>query len=142
MVYLSAIPIKFIEVRVFVHATEDITKVNEAIKHIFPPDIENEIIPKKTSLKGHYGNPIKLLEIKISGEDVTKSFFDYLFSKLSSTDKENIIKEINFCNEKGSLYLRFDKQAAHCGNLKLCREDPIHVRIRFKQRNINHILKL
>jgi len=135
-------PVTFIEIRLFAHATEDSNKVAEAVKQIFPKDYTEEVEFKRTNLKGHYGNPITLFETKIKEGKIIRAFVDSLFSRISVIDKENLSKEINLHVEKGSLYLRLDKQAALCGEIKLCTKDPIRVRIRFKKRGMEDILKV
>jgi len=139
---LSKIPVAFVEIRLFAHATEDLTKVTKAVKQIFPIDFIEEMEFKKTSLKGHYRNPIVLFETKLKAENVKNAFIDNLFSRIDVTDKEELLREINLHVEKGSLYLRLDKQAALYGEIKLCTEDPIRIRIRFMKRGITDILKI
>ena len=139
---MSKIPVTFIEIRLFAHATEDLNKVTEAVKQIFSKDYTEEVEFKRTNLKGHYGNPITLFETKIKEGKIIRAFVDSLFSRISVIDKENLSKEINLHVEKGSLYLRLDKQAALCGEIKLCTKDPIRVRIRFKKRGMEDILKV
>lgn len=139
---MAKIPIVFIEIRLFAHATEDSNKVIEAVKQIFPADYTEEVEFKRTNLKGHYGNPITLFETKIKEGKIVNAFVASLFSRISVTDKEDLLREIGLHVEKGSLYLRLDKQAALCGEIKLCVGDPIRVRIRFKKGGIEEILKV
>ncbi len=139
---MSKIPVTFIEIRLFAHATEDLNKVTEAVKQIFPKDYTEEVEFKRTNLKGHYGNPITLFETKMKEGKTIRAFVDSLFSRISVMDKENLLRDIGLHVEKGSLYLRLDKQAALSGEIKLCTEDPIRVRIRFKKRGMEDILKV
>ena len=138
---MSKIPIAFVEIKLFAHATEDPNKVTEAVKQILPMS-HTEVEFRATNLKGHYGNPITLLETKIKERKVIKDFIDSLFSRISVIDKENLSREIGLHVEKASLYLRLDKQAALCGEIKLCTGDPIRVRIRFRKRGIEEVLKI
>ena len=139
---MSKIPITFIEIRLFAHATEDSDKVTEAAKQILPADYTEEVEFKRTNLKGHYGNPITLFMTRIKEEKTISAFVTSLFSRINAMDKESLLREIRLHVEKGSLYLRLDKQAALCGEIKLCTGDPIHVRIRFKKGGIEEILKV
>jgi RNA binding exosome subunit len=41
--------------------------------------------------------------------------------------------------ERGNLYLRFDKQSAFCGQFKFTQNDPIHVKIHFKNKTSEQI---
>jgi len=139
---LSKIPVAFIEIRSFAHATENPDKVMEATKRIFPTDSLEEVEFRRTSLKGHYGNPITLFEAKIKEEKVIKGLIDNLFPRINAVDKESLLREIGLHVEKGSLYLRLDKQAALHGDVKLCTADPIRVRVRFKKGGVEDIVKV
>ena len=139
---MSKIPVAFVEIRLFAHATEDLNKVTDAAKQILPVDYREDVEFRRTNLKGHYGNPITLLETKIKEEKTIRAFINSLFSRISAMDKESLLREIGLHVERGSLYLRLDKQAALCGEIKLCTGDPIRVRIQFKKGGIEEILKV
>ena len=51
-------------------------------------------------------------------------------------------REIHRCVEKGSLYLRLDKQAALQSKIKLVTSDPIRIRIRFRKSKIEDVIKI
>jgi len=138
---LTQIPIAYIDIRFFAHATEDVDKVVEAVQHALPSDHMEDIAFKKSNLRGHYGNPITLFEAKIKNKETIKALVDNLSSHLSELDKETLNREIHLHVEKGSLYVRLDKQAALQGKLKLCTSDPIRIRIRFRKRKIEDIVK-
>ena len=138
---LPQIPVAYIDIKFFVHATENLDKVVEAVQRLLPSDYVNDILFKKGNLKGHYGNPITLFETRIKNKEIIKAFVDNLSSRLDNVDKETLRREIDLHVEKGSLYVRLDKQAALQGELKLCTADPIRVRIRFKKTKIEDIIK-
>ena len=138
---LSQIPIAYIGIRFFAHATEDVDKVVEAVQHVLPSDHMEDIAFNKSNLRGHYGNPITLFEAKIKNKETIRALVDNLSSHLSELDKETLSREIHLHVEKGSLYVRLDKQAALQGKLKLCTSDPIRIRIRFRKRKIEDIVK-
>mgnify|MGYP001137406994 CR=1 FL=1 len=132
-------PIANIDIRFFAHATEDLNKVVEAAQHILPSNYIDDIIFKRDVLRGHYGNPITLLETKIKEKEVIKAIVEKLSRGLSELDKETLLKEITLHVEKGSLYVRLDKQAALEGEFKLCTADPIRLRIRFRKGKLEDI---
>jgi len=134
-------PIAYVDIRFFVHATEDLDKVVEVVKSLLPSDYIEDILFKKKNLKGHYGNPITLFETRIKEREIIKAFVENLSSRLDDLDKETLGREIDLHVEKGSLYVRLDKQAALQGELKLCAADPIHVRIRFRKTKIEDIVE-
>ena len=142
MVDLPQIPIAYIDIKFFAHATEDLEKVMEAVRNILPANRLEEIDFKKNSLKGHHGNPIVFFEAKIERKDLVKAVIDSVFSRLSMLDKEILRKEIEMHVEKGSLYLRLDKQAAFQEVVKLGVVDPIRLRIRFRKGKIEEIIRI
>jgi len=142
VVDLPQISVAYIDIEFFAHATEDLEKVMEAVKHILPANRVEEIDFKKNNLKGHHGNPIVFFEAKIEGKELVKAVIDSVFSKLSALDKETLRREIKMHVEKGSFFLRLDKQAAFQGVVKLCTADPIRLRIRFRKGKIEEITKI
>jgi len=135
-------PIAYVDIRFFAHATEDMDKVVEAVHQVLPSDRIEGIVFDKSNLQGHYGNPITLFEAKIKDKETIRALVENLSSHLSELDKETLSREINLHVEKGSLYIRLDKQAAFQGKLKLCTSDPIHIRIRFRKTKIEDIVKI
>ena len=138
--WLSQMSIAYIDIRFFVHATEDLDKVVEAVQRVLPSDYVDDIVFKKASLKGQYGNPITLFETRIKKRETMRAFVEHLSSSLDELDKETLRREIDLRVEKGSLYVRLDKQAALQGVLKLCTADAIRVRIRFRKTKIEDIV--
>jgi RNA binding exosome subunit len=138
----SKLPIGYIDVRVFAHATEDQTKVEVATKNLFPLSLIENLVFKKTSLSGHHQNPIILLETKLDDRKLLSSILEHLGKSLSALDKEQLHQEIKLHLDKGNLYLRFDKQAAYLGNVKFAQNDPIHLKIHFKNKTGQEIVDL
>ena len=139
---LPQIPVAYIDIKFFAHATEDLEKVMEAVKHILPANRVEEIDFRKNGLKGHHGNPIVFFQAKIEGKDLVKAVIDSIFSRLSELDKEMLRKEIKMHVEKGSLYLRLDKQAAFQGVVKIGVADSIRLRIKFRKGKIEEIIRI
>jgi RNA binding exosome subunit len=139
---LSQIPIAYVDIRFFAHATENVDKVVEAVQHVLPSDHTEDIVFKKSNLRGHYGNPIILFEAKIKDKETIRALVENLSSHLSEFGKETLRREISLHVEKGSFYIRLDKQIALQGKLKLCTSDPIRIRIRFRKKKIEDIVKI
>lgn len=137
----SHIPITYIDLRFFVHATEDQNKVVEAVRRLLPTNHIDEIVFKRSILKGHYRNPITLFETRIKKKELVKAVVENLSSGLSELDKGALLREIGLHMEKGSLYVRLDKQAALEGEFKLCSADPVRMRIRFREKKLENIIK-
>ena len=129
----SKIPIGYIDIRVFAHATEEVDKVLNAVRNIFPSELIDLIAFKKSNLTGHHGNPIILFETRIKEKNAAQTVFEKLSLGLSTLDKELLNSEIKQHLDKGNLYVRLDKQSAYLNELKLSSTDSIHFRIHFKK---------
>jgi len=148
----SSLPIGYIDIRVFAHATEDTAKVEAATKNLFPPSLSETLVFQKAlsetlvfqkdTLSGHHSNPIILLTAQLTDRKLLPSALQKLGADLSALDKEQLEEDIKLHLEKGNLYLRFDKQAAYLGTAKLTQNDPIHVKIHFKNKTSEEIIEL
>ena len=139
---MSKMPIAYVDVSFFAHATEDEAKAIEATRNLLPTSQLENIVFNRSNLRGHHGNPITLFETKIKEKDIVKAVAENLSSNLGALDKETLLREMNLHVEKGSLYLRFDKQAAFQGTFKLGVADPIRVRLRFNKNQIEDVVQI
>lgn len=135
-------PIAYVDVSFFAHATEDEAKAIEATRNLLPTSQLENIVFNRSNLRGHHGNPITLFETKIKEKDIVKAVAENLSSNLGALDKETLLREINLHVEKGSLYLRFDKQAAYLGTFKLGVADPLRVRLRFNKNQLEDVVQI
>jgi hypothetical protein len=140
-VCLSGVSIVFVDVSLFAHATEDEDKVMRAVQSLFPQEYLDNVTFRRQSLRGHHRNPIVLFGTRIKDKEIIRGFVENLSSRLSAVDKQNLLDEIGRYVEKGSLYLRLDKQAAFQGEFKLCTADPIRVRIRFRKGKLEDVVE-
>jgi RNA-binding protein len=138
----SKYPIAYVELRVFSHATEDDQKVQTAVKNILPEGLAAELAFTKTGLTGHHNNPIVLLEAKLTDKALLPSVLEKIAAGLSSLDKEQLCTALAQHVDKHNLYLRFDKQDAYLGKVKLSAVDPIHFKIHFKNRAPDEIQQI
>ncbi|MGC8896046.1 MAG: RNA-binding domain-containing protein [Candidatus Bathyarchaeia archaeon] len=138
----SKIPIGYIDIRVFAHATEEVDKILTAVRNTLPAELADTITFKKTNLTGHHGNPITLLEARVKEKNAVQAVFEKLASSLSPLDKELLRNEIRQHLDGGNLYIRLDKQSAYLNEVKLCTTDPIHFRIHFQKHNPEEIVEI
>ena len=137
---MSQLPIAYVDVRFCAHATEDLDKVMEAVQNILPNEYLEEIVFNRSSLEGHYGNPIAFFETRIKDKKIIKALVEQLAVNLSDLDKDELDRRIHLCIEKGSLYIRLDKQAAFKGKTRLVTSDPIRIRIRFRKSKTEDVI--
>ncbi|MCD6464774.1 hypothetical protein J7L27_00170 [Candidatus Bathyarchaeota archaeon] len=131
--------ISYVDLSFFAHATEDQNKVLAAAKNTFPPKYAESISFSKNNLKGEYGNPIIFFKTKIREPEIIESLLHNISSNLPLIDKEELERNLSLHVDRGSLYIRLNKQEAFKGKLKLSQADPIRIRIRFKVSGIEKI---
>jgi RNA binding exosome subunit len=139
---LSQLPVAYIDIRFCAHATEDLDKVVLAVQNVLPSDHVEDDTFYRSSLEGHYGNPITFFKTRIKNKETIKALVENLSANLSSLDKEELGREINKHVEEGSLYFRLNKQAALQNRIKLVTSDPVHIRIRFRKSKIENIIEI
>ena len=133
--------VAYIDIRVFSHSTEDEKKVMDAVRRILPVDHLDEVVFEKHALHGHHGNPITFFQTRIKDKDVLTAIMKNFSSRLTLLDKKELGSRIVESTEKGSLYLRLNKQLAFQGEFKLEQVDPIRIHVRFKKGDIASICK-
>jgi RNA binding exosome subunit len=139
---LPQLPIAYVDIRFCAHATENPDKVMKAVYNIFPEEQTEELNFNRSIIEGHYGNPINFFETRIKNQKTIKALVENLSTNLSSLDKTELDRTIDRCVEKGSLYLRINKQAAFQGKIKLVKSDPIRIRIRFRKSKLEDVTKI
>ena len=114
-----------ISYRVFVYGTENDEKVKEAIQTLFPNSH-----PQTDTTEGYFKNPVLILHDKITRKREIKEFVQIL-EQIDSSSKKQLLNQLeNKMDERGNLFLRFDKQRAYLGDLKIIEHgDAIHVKI-------------
>lgn len=127
----QTLPLAFVKIRVLSHATENIDKVLKAFKEVVSEPVLDELDVIKEKLEGHHGNPIDLIHVEVNSKSLAKKIVKNIFSKLDKHDLSWLLARIeDRLDDEGSLYLRFDKQAAYGGKLKFADADPIRVQIK------------
>ena len=98
-----------------------------AISYLF-----SNSLPEKSINEDHFGNKIIVLTDKITKKRTNKDIIAFLNENLSEEDKNTIKNELNRrMDDKGNLFLRFDKQLAFDEKLKLTYSgNAIHIRIK------------
>ena len=135
-------PIAYMDIRVFAHATEDPEKVQTAVRNLLPDELAQVIFFEKTDLTGHHGNPITLFTAKLTDKKMLLRALEKIGLGLNSLDKEELNDDLKLHLEKGNMYLRFDKQSAFLGAFKLSQNDPIHLKIHFKNKSSEQIVEV
>jgi len=130
------------DIRVFAHATEDPEKVIAAVRNLLPEELAQTILFESTNLTGHHGNPITLFTARLADKKLLPKALEKIGARLNSIDKEQLCTELSLHVDKGNLYLRFDKQSAFLGSFKFTQNDPIHIKVHFKNKTADQITEL
>ena len=134
-------PIAYMDIRVFAHATEDPDKVQTAVRNLLPTELSELLVFEKTNCTGHHGNPIILFTTKLTDKKMLPIAMEKISEGLSALDKEELNHDVKLHLEKGNLYLRFDKQSAFLGTHKFSHNDPIHLKVHFKNKTTQEIVE-
>ncbi len=134
-------PIAYVDIRVFQHATENPEKVQSAVKNLLTPQLSESLVFEKTTCTGHHGNPIILFTARLTDKKQLPLALEKIGRALSALDREELEGDIKLHLEKGNLYLRFDKQSALLGYVKFTQNDPIHLKIHFKNKTQQEIIE-
>jgi RNA binding exosome subunit len=125
---MSSKPIHSITLRAICAATESEEKVKSALSlFIYGNEIET------ISTEGHFGNTITILSSTMGGKDCNQ-FIELLTSELSELELERLKAETGErIDDDCNYHIRFDKQAAYTGIVKLATtSDIIDARIKIK----------
>jgi RNA binding exosome subunit len=128
-----------ITVQALVHATEDESKVRKAIENLFPASAHGELQFKRTQLRGHYHNPIIRLEAQLKSPELIALSLTDLGNRLPIEERQRLVETLSLrINQKGHLFLRFDKQESYQGRLRFINQgDSLRVIIRFPGRKLS-----
>jgi RNA binding exosome subunit len=120
------LPIKKLELRVYVHATESREKVLSAIKNIIPVEYMEKAKIVEEEYEGHYGNPIHVITVTIEGVPDSEKLLRHIVDKLSKADRTVVASSLEErVDRNGTLYLRLSKQDAFLGNLIIYDSDDV-----------------
>nr|WP_304364488.1 RNA-binding protein [Methanosarcina sp. KYL-1] len=108
--------------RVIAHATEDTSRVREALDFFLlgagVRDGRERI--EELSAEGHHGNPITILSVQLKRKAECLGFARFVRENFSDEDLELLRGEMPERLDEAQLFhLRFDKQAAYLQQVKL-----------------------
>jgi hypothetical protein len=123
---MSKRDVSYAEISAFIHVTEDSSKVRSAILKILPEQLTYKVEFTQISMRGHHGNPIVELKIKITNRRDAYEALQGILSRLSPLDETLLDEELaKHLDARHHLYLRLDKQRAFLGETALASSDAI-----------------
>ena len=107
-----------LDFRVHVHATEEEARVRKAFAFV-----SGVVDPTVEQAEGHHGNPITVLLASVRRPTEIRAFWERVRSE---GQLEALLTELDRrLDARGHLSLRFDKQEAFGGRLRLVRHDDV-----------------
>ncbi|MDX1748090.1 MAG: RNA-binding protein [Halobacteriales archaeon] len=120
---MGSIPIHYVDVRAFCFATEDDARVESALRTLLP---EDQVLTRETS-QGHHGDRIVVLSARIENADGIRATVD----RIRGIDEiDRVRAELDRrVDDDCALFIRFDKQAAFQGRVRLGEGILVRVKI-------------
>ena len=112
-------------VDVILHATEDESLYRGALGSVLGIDGAGA---EASSAEGHYGNPIRVLSARESGDGAAR-LAAAVSRAMSDADADEVARSIGLRVSGAWLHMRFDKQAFVRGRLALGEDEAVRVRI-------------
>lgn len=118
--------VQSVEVSYLLHATEDESKVREAVSGLFG----FRSSPETEEMEGHFGNRITRVRYHATGEEAP-----FVFDRLLGSFPQNVRDEVgrnlvDLVDAHSALYLRLDKQSLVGGKVVLSSGDSIRVKVK------------
>ena len=110
---MSEVPFHYVDLRAFCYDTEGESRVEDALGHFLPEDVELE----RAESEGHLGDRIVVLSARVERADEMRHVLGQL---RDGADIEQIRRELDQrVNENCSLFVHLDKQEAYLGDAQL-----------------------
>lgn len=107
------VPLHYVDLRAFCYATEDVERVEEALRLFLPEDVDLQ----RAETEGHHGDRILVVSTRVENADDVR----HVLRRLADLDDlETVLDELDQrVDENCSLFVRLDKQAAYDRRVEL-----------------------
>jgi hypothetical protein len=110
---MPKVPFHYVDLRAFSYATEDVKRVEQALRALLPEDVDLDRVENV----GHHGDRIVVLSARVERADEMRHVLDRL-SEIEDLDR--VLGELDErVDDNCALFLRLDKQAAFRGDVRL-----------------------
>lgn len=128
--------IHHIILRVIAHATEDVSRVREALDFFLSGAgvQEGSELIEELQAEGHHGNPITILSVQLKRKADCLNFARFVRERFSEEDVAKLREEMpERLDDDQVFHLRFDKQAAYLQQVRLTNSsDAITAKIKIE----------
>lgn len=101
-----------------------------AVRVLLPDQYVEAVQFSRDELQGYYKNPISLYKTRIADRRIIAGIVAKFSGEINHSDRHTLTTDFGRYVDRRTLYLRFDKQDAYLGRLRLAHADPIRVKIR------------
>ena len=117
---MPRIPFHYVDLRTFCYETEQVTRVERALRAVLPEEFE----VTRVESEGHHGDRIVVLSARVENADGVR----YVLTRLAELPEfERLLDELDDrVTDNTELFFRLDKQAAFRGEIR--RGDGITLR--------------
>ncbi len=115
-----------IALEAFCHATEDVKKVKQAMANLVPFEVPDSAFESER-MEGSFGNEIISLTLEFSKQGEINCIVKSLVESLPKQEMKSIDLKQHI-NEALAFWIRFDKQSAYNGEVKLDGHDTVQLR--------------
>ncbi len=110
------IPVLGVKATVFCRSTEDPEKVKKALLSLFPFPVDVDV----QEIRGMLGNVFYMMSAEVRKKSLARKVWRHVWDKLPEEDREYLRENVEkHVDPIGRLHLRFDKEAAYLGELRL-----------------------
>lgn len=110
---MSSVPFHYVDLRTFCYDTEDEQRVQDALGHFLPEDVDIE----RAETEGHLGDRIVVLSARVELADYMRHVLGQL---REGADIEQIREQLDQrVDDNCSLFVHLDKQEAYLGDAQL-----------------------
>jgi hypothetical protein len=110
---VAPVPFHYVDLRAFSYETEDEARVESALRTFLPEEFEVE----RAESRGHHGDRIVVRSARVERADGVRHI---LAQVAAAPDYDRIFEELDDrITDNCELFLRFDKQAAFRGEVRL-----------------------
>ena len=115
-----------IELATHAHATEDLNKVRKALLYLIPEGLHEKTNIREVTMQGHYSNPITRLVVEFEGVEAER-VVEHIAGLLDDYEKSILRSTLDqrYERKSGGLYIRFSKQDAYLGRLRVYEGDDV-----------------
>ncbi|MFW5956592.1 MAG: RNA-binding protein [Halorhabdus sp.] len=119
---MSSVPFHYVDLRTFCYATEDVARVEDALRTLLPEETPIE----RVETEGHHGDRISILSTRLERADEIRHVLTQL-GTLPADERDQLLGELEErVDDNTSFFLTLSKQAAFDGRIE--RGDGITLR--------------